>query len=497
MNPIKKLAGQTAIYGFSSILGRLLNYLLVPIYTRVFIPSEFGVIAELYAYIAFLNILLTYGMETSFFRHYNNSADRNKVFSSSFISICLTSILFFILIISFLNPLAGIIRYAANPEYLIWVALIVVLDAVATIPFARLRALNKPKKFAVVKLLNIGLNIGFNLFFLLFCPYILKNNISSQFLSPIINFFYNENIGVGYVFISNLIASGVTFILFVPSIINAKPIFDKKVWKTMIIYAWPLLLAGFAGIINETIDRILIKFLLPENISMTQLGIYSACYKISIIITIFIQAFRFAADPFFFAESKNKNAKHIYALVMKYFIIICLLIFLGIMMYIDFIKYFVGDKYHDGLTVVPILLIANIFLGIYYNLSIWYKLSDKTIYGAYFSIFGAIVTIVLNLFWIPVWGYVGAAWATLICYFSMMVASYIIGQKNYKVNYDVKRIGFYFVLTFVLFILTSFLKPLTGQYYIAINTIVFILFTLLVVRLEFNKKNRDSLKEVT
>lgn len=495
MNPLKKLAGQTAIYGMSSMIGRLLNYLLVPIYTRVFIPSEFGVVAELYAYIAFLNVVLTYGMETSFFRHYNESDNKKKVFSTSFGSIMMSSMLFIIAIFLFKDGIASVIRYAANPEYILFVAFIVYLDALTVIPFARLRAENKAKKFAFLKLLNIGVNIGFNLFFIVLCPYLVNNNISENFLGPFIQMVYNPDIGVGYVFISNLIASAVTFLILFPSAFKMQSGIDIKLWKRMIMYALPLLIAGFTGIINETIDRVLIKFLLPADISMTQLGIYSACYKISIIITIFIQAFRFAAEPFFFSQAKSHNAKEVYAHVMKFFTIACLLLFLLIVMYLDVVKHFVGRDYHEGLKVVPILLIANLFLGVYYNLSVWYKLLNKTIFGAYFSITGALITITLNFMWIPVWGYVGSAWATLICYFSMMTLSYFIGRRYYKISYDVKRVVLYFVAALGLYGLSLFLNTHFTAYYI-INTLCVLAFIVLVLKLELNERSLTTLKSL-
>jgi len=488
VNPLQKLAGQTAIYGLSSIVGRLLNYLLVPIYTRVFLPADFGVVAELYAYIAFLNVLLTYGMETAFFRYYELTENKNIVYFTGFFSLLTTSFLFLILVLASLPQLASLIRYPQNSEYILYLAFIVAIDAITAIPFAKLRAQNKAKMFALIKLLNIGFNIGFNLFFIVFCPYVVKNFQSSDTIFKIIELFYNRNIGVGYVFIANLIASIFTLLLLLPSIIKVKFEFDKTLWKKMILYALPLLIAGFAGIINETIDRILLKFLLPEDISMTQLGIYSACYKISIIITIFIQAFRFAADPFFFSQEKNKDAKKIYAAVMNYFVMACLIVFLGVMMYIDIVKYFIGKNYYDGLKVVPVLLLANIFLGVYYNLSIWYKLSGKTLYGAYLSIFGACVTLLLNFIWIPVWGYVGAAWATMICYLTMMIASYIIGQKNFKVNYNLKKIGGYFTLALSLFLISKLFSKYSINLKLLLNTAIFILFIVVIICVEKRKR---------
>ena len=447
-------------------------------------PSEFGVMSELYAYISFFNVFLTYGMETSFFRHYESSENKHKVFSTSFISLFISSILFIGIIYFFSGAIAGLIRYQKHVEYIIWLALIVALDAVSTIPFAKLRADNKPKLFAGIKLINIGFNIGFNLFFLVICPFVMRSEGPLSFLKPFVECVYNREIGVGYVFISNLIATVLTFILLLPMIFKVKLDFDKKIWKEMIIYALPLLIAGFAGIINETIDRILLKFLLPIGVSMAQVGIYSACYKISLFITIFIQAFRFAADPFFFSQSHNKDAKAIYASVMNYFIITCLGIFLVIMMYIDIVKHFVGTDYYEGLKVVPILLLANVFLGVFYNLSIWYKLSGKTIYGAYLAIFGAVITLALNFWWIPLWGYIGAAWATLICYFLMMIASYIVGQKHYNVNYNLRKSGIYFLLALGLFFLSLLLEPVLGHFKLLVNTLLLIVFFFTIYKIE-------------
>ncbi len=490
MNTLKKLAGQTAIYGMSSMLGRLLNYLLVPIYTRVFMPSEFGVVAELYAYIAFLNVLLTYGMETSFFRHYNKENGRAQVFSTAFFSIFSTSLLFLGFVLLLRTPISELIRYSHHPEYIIFVAAIVVLDALGALPFARLRADNKPKTFAFIKLFNIGVNIGFNLFFIIFCPYVFNNNISPDFLQPVLDKVYNPDIGVGYIFIANLIASGSTLLVLLPSVLKTHLYFNIHIWKRMIWYALPLLLAGFTGIINETIDRILLKFMLPADVSMTQLGIYGACYKISIIITLFIQAFRFAAEPFFFAQASEKNAKDVYALVMKYFVITCLIIFLTITLYIDIFKHFVGSDYHEGLKVVPILLLANVFLGIYFNLSVWYKLLNKTIFGAYFSLIGAVITVVLNIIWIPQWGYMGAAWATLICYFVMMSLSFLFGRKYFKVNYDLKSIALYFSAALAIYGLSLIVAAQAEVNVLIINSFLLLSFVAVVYRFELYMKHK-------
>ncbi|MEG1555651.1 MAG: oligosaccharide flippase family protein, partial [Bacteroidales bacterium] len=392
MASIKKLAGQTAIYGFSTILGRLLNYLLVPLHTYLFAPAQYGVVGELYAWVSLFIVILTYGMETAFFRYSQIEQYKNRVYSTISISLLFTSTLFIALCTVFSSDIATWLHYENHPEYITWLSIIIGIDALTSIFFARLRYLMKAVRFAAIKITNILINVTLNLFFLLLCPYLLKQNMAVEF----VNMIYHPEIGVGYIFISNLVASVATLLLLLPEILKVKFTFDWKLWKEMFIYAFPLLILGLAGIVNETMDRVLLKNLSPPDIAQSQVGIYSACYKISIMMTIFIQAFKYAAEPFFFNKSKDKDAKETYAEVMTVFVLICSVIFVGIMLYIDIVKYFVGIQYHVGLEVVPILLLANLFLGIFYNLSIWYKLTGQTKFGAYISIFGAIITLVLN-----------------------------------------------------------------------------------------------------
>lgn len=423
MNPLKKLASQTAVYGLSSVIGRFLNYLLVPLYTRYFLPSEYGVVTEMYAYVAFLVIVLTYGFETAFFRFSKKENDVKVVYSTALISLLISSTLFVLLVFLSSDSISNLMGYGIETKYIEWFAIIVALDAISSISFASLREQNKALRFASIRLLNIFVNIGFNLYFIVY-----------------------KEFGIEYIFISNLISSVVTILLLLPEMLKSVWVFDKKLWNKMRVYALPLLIAGLAGITNETIDRILLKHLLPNpEISATELGLYGAFYKLSILMTLFIQTFRFAAEPFFFAQANNKNSKTVYADVMKYFTIIMAVIFLGVTIFYDIIKGFLGSEYHDerGFLVVSILLLANLFLGIYYNLSIWYKLTEKTKYGAYLSLFGAIITLILNFILIPKIGFVGSAWATLICYFSMTVASYYIGKKHFPIPYQVERIGLY------------------------------------------------------
>jgi O-antigen/teichoic acid export membrane protein len=422
LNPLKKLASQTAIYGLSSVVGRLLNYLLVPLYTRYFLPPEYGVVTELYAYVAFLVVMLTYGMETAFFR-FSKKEETTKVYSTTLISLLISSVVFVGLIFLNSSAISQWLGYANHPEYIQFFALIIGMDAVASISFAKLREQDKAMRFAFIRIVNIMINIGLNLYFIVYQEY-----------------------GIAYIFIANLVASVITLLMLFPQMISSSWVFDKKLWKKMMIYALPLLIAGLAGMTNETIDRILLKHLLPNtDIAASELGLYGAFYKLSIIMILFIQTFRFAAEPFFFAQEKEGNSRKIYADVMKYFTIIMAIIFLGVTIFYDVLKGFLGSEYHDerGFLVVSILLLANLFLGIYYNLSIWYKLTEKTKYGAYLSIFGAIITLSLNFTLIPVLGFVGCAWATLVCYFSMTVASYYLGKRHFSVPYQVKRIALY------------------------------------------------------
>jgi len=423
LNPLKKLVSQTAIYGLSSVVGRLLNYLLVPLYTRYFLPAEYGVVTELYAYVAFLVIVLTYGLETAFFRFSKKNNDVKVVYSTALISLIVSSVIFVVLMFVSSTSIANWMGYAGHNEYIEWFAIIIALDAVSSISFARLREQNKAVRFVLVRLANIFVNIGLNLYFIIYLEF-----------------------GIEYIFIANLIASIGTIILLIPEMFASVWRFDKVLWNKMMIYALPLLIAGLAGMTNETIDRVLLKHLLPNTeIAASELGLYGAFYKLSIIMTLFIQTFRFAAEPFFFSQEKEGNSRKIYADVMKYFTIIMAVIFLGVTIFYDIIKGFLGTEYHDerGFLVVSILLLANLFLGIYYNLSIWYKLTEKTKYGAYLSIFGAIITLALNFTLIPIIGFVGSAWATLACYFSMTVASYYLGKRHFPVPYQVGRIGLY------------------------------------------------------
>lgn len=491
-NPIKKLAGQTAIYGLSSIIGRFLNYLLTPLWTGVYSAEQFGIITEMYAYVAFLVVFLTYGMETAFFR-FSSKKDINTshTFSTVLISVLTTSAIFIGVCTLFSQPIANWLMYPNNKEFIVWFAIIVGVDAVASIPQAKLRQQNRSLFFAGVNLLNVLVNIGLNWFFIVYC----KNAYDAGESNFWVNTFYSPEIGVGYVFIANLVASLSKFVALIPVCFSDKWVFEKALFKKMLPYALPLLLVGLAGIVNETLDRILLKRILVGKIglkqAMEQVGIYGANYKLSILITLFIQAFRYAAEPFFFAQEKNTDAHLVYAKVMHYFIIVVSAMFLFVLLYLDVLKYFINnEELWVGLKVVPILLLANICLGVYYNLSIWYKLSEKTNYGAAISIFGAVLTIVLNVLLIPFFGYMGSAWATLICYASMVVVSYYFGQKNYRIPYNVKKASLYLGLAlgfYALSILIGKIEPLSFSLQMLISTALFMFFIGIAYWLEKNK----------
>ncbi len=449
MSIIKKLASQTAIYGLSSIFGRFLNYLLVPLYTYYFSAAEYGVVSEFYAYAGFFSVLLLFGFETGYFRFRDKAQLHHDVaYSTALLFVLLINVLFLGLIVIANNRLSAALNYSAHPEYVLCFSAILTLDAMAAIPFARLRAENKAFLFAGIKIIEILITVLLSLFFIVYCPKELASHPESW-----VQDIYKPEVGITYIFLANLIASAFKFIVLFPQLLGLRWGFDKTLFRKILRYSLPMVVIGFAGIINEMLDRALLKFLLPFDLktNMQMLGIYSACYKLSILMTLFIQAFRFAAEPFFFAYADKNDAKEVYAMVLKYFVIFCVFIFLVVSLFIDFFKYFLGEEYRSGLPVVPILLMANLFLGIYVNLSIWYKLTDKTLLGALVSLSGALITVVLNIWWIPLLGYMGSAWATLACYFFMTLVSYLLGRYYYPVMYDLKRILGYIGLGIILF----------------------------------------------
>ena len=449
MNPLKRLASQTAIYGVSSVLGRFLNYLLVPLFTYTFAPPEYGVVAEFYAYMGFLAVLLTFGMETGYFRFRSGGEQAPEVVYATALRFLVLANLGFVLCAWMLRqPVADLLRHPLHPEYIWWCAAILALDSIGAAAFARLRAEDRAARFAVIKVLEIVLNVGLNLIFIL--------GLRSAFESDPTSFLgglWDPAIGIGYVFIANLAASGFKILMLGPQFLGGLRGFDAVLFRRLLRYSLPMVIIGLAGIVNEMLDRAALKYLLPYDdlTNMAQLGIYSACYKLSVLMTLFIQAFRYAGEPFFFAYAKQADAGRTYAIVLNWFVIFCVFIFLLVTLFLDVFQYFVGADYREGLTVVPVLLIANLLLGVYINLSIWFKLTDRTLMGAMVSLIGAAITIVALLILIPRYGYTGAAWAHLACYSAMVVISYLLGRRYYPVPYDLKRVFGYLTLGLALY----------------------------------------------
>jgi O-antigen/teichoic acid export membrane protein len=493
LNPLKKLLGQTAVYGLSTILARTANYVvLVPLYTYIFKDQEqFGINTEIYAYISFLNIILTYGMETAFFNFYSKRDDKAGVYSTSLISLIVSTVFFLLVGLLFTQQISGWMDYAGHEDFIVWMMLIICSDALMVIPFAKLRSENRPAKFALIKTCNIGLNVLLNVFFIVICKGAYEKDPASTFGQ-----LYDPEIGIGYGFLCNVLANIITLLFLVKEYTEIKYHFDKKIWKDMITYALPLIIVGFAGMINETFDRIILGKMLDSSIARKEVGIYGACYKLSIIMTIFIQAFRFAAEPFFFNTAKEHDSKKTNAQVTKYFVIFCALIFLGTMMNLEWLKYFISKPYWGGLAVVPILLIANLFLGVYYNLSIWYKLTEQTRFGAYLTLVGAAITLIINFVFIPQFSYMASAWATLFSYGTMMILSYIIGKKHYPIKYNLRSMGFFFITALALFFISLTYKgkfPDKMYVEVILNNVLFLFFVWMVYKLEFpNLKNNKS-----
>ncbi len=480
MASIKKLASQTAYYGISSILGRMLNYALVPLHTRVLLhQQDYGVVGELYSYVTFLNIIFLYGMETTFFRFASKAEDQQRIYNNTFSSVFFSSIalcaVLFLAAPTLLNLLSlGNSTALYRIEYLYLFIAIMGVDAITAIPFAKLRLDNRPFKFAGIRIAIITINVFLNCYFLLFCPYWKSIHPDSILAS-----FYVESNGVYYIFLAQFISTFATLFFLYKEIIQVKLRWVWAEMKPLLIFALPLLFGGLAGMTNETLDRILLKYYLPGTVEerLSQIGIYNAAYKLSIFMTLAVQAFRMAAEPFFFSIHKNEDSKTVYAQVMNYFVLVCTVIFLGVVLHLNLFELILGKGYRAGLGVVPILLFANLFLGIYMNLSIWYKVSDKTIYGAYITFIGAILTIVLNILFIPTLGFMGSAYATAICYFVMAVICYFAGQKFYHVPYNVKTVFKYLILMLVFYAISLLIKKLISSESLLINqTIDSVLF---------------------
>lgn len=451
MAALKKLAGQTIIYGISSILGRLINYLLTPLYTRVFPTDEYGEISILYALIAFLMVILTYGMETTFFRFSSgdiSEKEKNNVFATAFYTVFLSTAAFALLAGFFSEEIASAFDLGQHPEYVLYAVIIVALDVIAAIPLAKLRFINRPFHFVLANLGSILLTVGLNLFFLVY----LKNAYEAGAETWLVRHLYNPDIGIGYVFISNMAGSLFRFLLVSPLIFRLKIRIDPQLRRKMIRYTMPLLILGFAGIINETFDRLFFVNLsgFEEEYAKSQLGIYNACYKVAMILSIGVQAFRYAAEPYIFSLAGSKDAGKTHAAIMKFYFIAAIFIALAVLCFEDVALLLIDEEYRSGAFIIPVLLLAYIIYGAVFNLSFWYKLSDRTRYGAFIAIAGAVVTLALNILLVPLISYAGAAWATLAAYIVMLILSYALGQKIHPVPYPVMTILVYFVFGMVL-----------------------------------------------
>ena len=479
---MQKLAKETAIYGASSIVGKFLNWLLVPLYTYVLESSgEYGIVTNLYAWTALLLVILTYGMETGFFRFANKRREEaDRVYSTALTSVFTTSLLFAVCCVAFARPIAHAMGYGSHPEFIAMMAVIVSMDAFGSIPFAYLRYKNRPVKFAALKLFMIAVNIAFNLFFLVACPWIATKN------AALIDWFYDPGYGVGYVFVSNLISTTLVTLALLPEVFRVKFNFDGALLRRMLRYSLPLLILGIAGIMNQTVDKIIFPFLMDDQAeAQTQLGIYGACFKVAMVMMMFTQAFRYAYEPFIFAKHRDKNSKEAYADAMKYFVLFSFLIFLGMVFYLDLLKYLIRSDYWEGLRVVPIVLWSYIFQGVFFNLSLWYKLLDKTMNGAWFSILGVVITLAVNVAFVPRYGYMASAWASFACYSVMMLVSYFFGQKYMPIRYDLKSMGLYLVLTLALFGASFLVQTDSMPVNLAYRTALLAVFIVVLIKRDF------------
>ncbi|HTD94557.1 MAG TPA: oligosaccharide flippase family protein [Chitinophagaceae bacterium] len=495
MSGIKNLAGQTLWYGLSSIAARFINYLLTPYLTYQFGTTQYGIsqygeMSIIYAFIPFMNVIFTYGMETAFFR-FSSKTNKDSVYNTTSISLILTTGLLAIILYLFRYPIGHLLRIEQHPEFMSMAVAIIALDAFTTIPFAKLRQDGRPVKFAVVKVSGIIVNVFSVYFFLSICPRLLSADPNSW-----VSVFFNKDWAVGYVLLANLIQNAFTLLLLIPEFTGFKWKLDKPLWRSMMIYGLPLIIAGFAGMINETFDRIMLGWWAPvssESAAKVEVGIYSACYKLSILITLAVQAFRMGAEPFFFRQSVETNAPKVYARVMKFFVITLCGMFLFVVLYLDLWKHFIRNpRMWVGLKVVPILLLANMFLGIYYNLSVWYKLGNRTVAGAWITLFGAAITLLINYFFIPYYSYMACAWATFACYGSMMVISFVWGQKEYRIPYAWRKLLAYMVIVVILYGLHQLLLRISGSavfYYLTATAILaaFTVFVLKIERKEFQR----------
>ena len=485
---MKILAKETAIYGISSIVGKFLNWMLVPLYTYVLQQqSDYGIVTNLYAWTALLLVILTYGMETGFFRFINKEGENPRtVYTTSLITLFTTSLLFALACVLWQTPIATLIGYPSHSEFIAILGVTVAIDAFASIPFAYLRYKKRPLQFAALKLLFVFLNIALNLFFLVLCPKIQDWSIISSW--------YNPNYGVGYVFIANILATGIQTLFLIPAVAEGfkrtedrAHIFSWDLLGQLLKYSLPLLVLGVCGIMNQTLDRILFPFLYTGEDAQTQLGIYGACFKVAMVMMMFTQAFRYAYEPFVFAKHKDRESVAAYADAMKYYIIFSYMILLGMIVYLDLLKFIVAPSYWEGLRIVPIVLWTYIFQGVYFNLSFWYKLTDKTQWGAYFSLLGVAITFGLQVVFVPCIGYMASALSSTVCYLVIMLLSYLVGRRHLTIPYDLRRIGMYTLVILTLlavYYLLAHLLPMNDWTKMGIGTILLIIYCGIFYRLD-------------
>ncbi len=495
MSILKKLAGETVIYGFSNIASRLINFLLVPYYTRVLVDTgDYGIVNVMYGYVGLLLVFFTYRMETGFFRFGSKKEEREKAYSTVMTSLFTTTPILVTLLILFSSPIASWINYPDHVRYVIWFALIIGMDALTRVPLAKIRLDSRPYRFLLIQMTNIFVNVGANLFFINGCPWLLEQG--HDWVSHI----YNPDKLVDYVFISNLIASAVMLIMLLPEITSVKRMFDWNLYRKIWNYVWPLVFVGIAAIINETLDRPLLEWLLDGTQEENQktVGIYSANYKLAMLMTIITQGFNYAAEPFFFKNVDREDMKSLYGTVGQAFAFIGSFAFLGIMLYLDLALGILGENYKQGgQDIIPIILMANLCLGLYYNFSIWFKLSDKTIMGLYIAIIGAGITLGMNFTLIPQIGYIAAAWATLVCYSVMAILAYLLGRKYYPIHYPIGRILTYIVLALGAYSISSYINSNFGipeNMTLAVNTVILIVFTGSMYLMEKDNLIRKILK---
>jgi O-antigen/teichoic acid export membrane protein len=463
---------------------RFLHYfLLTAFYTRVFGKAQYGVITELYAFMVLFLVILTYGMETGFFRFAQKRDDPDTVFSTTFISLTVTSLIFVALTNIFLEPFSRALKYSQNPEYIRMFVIILSLDAITAIPYAKLRRDNRPGKFSIVKIVNVLVTILLVGFFLKVAPWMVERGTALP------AWFYNPEFGVGYVFLCNMIASGVVLILLLPEIASIKARFSFSLWKSMMSYSLPLLIGGLAGTINDALDKMILRRMSGEENGLEVVGVYGASYKVAVLMSLFIQMFRFAVEPFFFEKADKEDAKEVYARIMKYFVIICVTIYLGLNLYISVFQYFIGGEMRQALGIVPIVSMGYLLFGIFVNLSVWYKVNDMTRFGAILTLGGAVITVLINLLFIPVYGYVASAWAHVACYGAMVLGSYYFSLKHYKIPYEIGRILTYLFAGVIIVIVVKRVEYGNMVVELLINSTIIALF------LVFAQK-RDRLFEV-